>query len=139
MKVVLDTNVLVAAFAARGLCHALLELCVDQHEIVLSPDILKEVAAALQKKLRVPPKVAKDVTEYLSAHATLQKVTRLEKRVSRDPSDDHVLALAEQSRAEYVIIGDDDLLVLKEHKGIPIVLPRQFWEILKSKARPADS
>ena len=33
----------------------------------------------------------------------------------------------------------DDLLVLKEHKGIPIVLPRQFWEILKSKARPADS
>ena len=69
MKVVLDTNVLVAAFATQGLCHALLELCVDQHEIVLSPDILKEAVAALQKKLKVPPKVASDVTEYLSAHA----------------------------------------------------------------------
>ncbi len=117
MKVVLDTNVIVAAFAAQGLCHALLELCVDQHEIVLSPDILKETAAALQKKLKVPPKVARDVTEYLSAHATLQKVTRLEKQVSRDPSDDHVLALAEQSRAEYVITGDDDLLVLRNTRA----------------------
>jgi len=29
MKVVLDTNVLAAAFATHGLCEAVLELCVD--------------------------------------------------------------------------------------------------------------
>jgi predicted nucleic acid-binding protein len=43
------------------------------------------------------------------------------------------LALAERSGADYIITGDEDLLVLKEHKGIPIVLPRKFWEILKSR------
>ena len=91
MKVVLDTNVLIAAFATQGLCHALFELCIDQHELLLSPDILKEVTAALRKKLKMPPQVVKEVTEYLTSHATLQRAGRLDKRVSRDPSDDHVL------------------------------------------------
>ena len=134
MKVVLDSNVLVAAFATQGLCHALLELCVDRHEIILSADIVKEVVAALQKKLKVPPKVAKDVSEYLANHAAVHKARRLEKQVSRDPTDDHILALAEQWGADYIITGDEDLLTLKEHQGIPIVLPRRFWEIVKNQA-----
>jgi uncharacterized protein len=138
MRLVLDTNVIVAAFATQGLCHALLELCLDQHEIVLSDEILKEVAGALHKKLKVPPAVVKDTTDYLVSHASIQKTKRLPKRVSRDPSDDHVLALAEQSKADYVISGDEDLLVLKKHVGIPIVLPRQFWEILKNKKGQTD-
>ena len=133
MRVVLDANVIIAAFATRGLCHALFELCVDQHEIMLSHEILKEVAGALQKKLKVPPAVIEDTTDFLTNHASIQKPKRLSKRVSRDPSDDHVLALAEQSKADYIITGDEDLLILKRHGGVPIVLPRQFWEILKNK------
>ena len=35
MKVVLDANVIVAAFASRGLCEAILELCLSEHEIIL--------------------------------------------------------------------------------------------------------
>ena len=31
-----------------------------------------------------------------------------------------------------------DLLILKRHGGIPIVLPRQFWEILKNKKGQTD-
>ena len=138
MKVVIDTNVLIAAFATQGLCHALVELCIDQHEIQLSPDILKEVAAALQKKLKVPPEVVKDTADYLTNHATLHKRSRLERPRSRDPSDDHILALAERSLADYIITGDEDLLILKEHKGVPIVLPRRFWEILKGQASKID-
>ena len=138
MKVVLDTNVLIAAFATQGLCHALLEVCVDQHELRLSPTILKEMEAALQKKLKVPPTVVREVTEYLTKHATVQRLGRLEKPVSRDASDDHILALAERASADYIITGDEDLLVLKEHKGVPIVLPRTFWEVLKNKGSQTD-
>ena len=133
MKIVLDSNVLVAAFATQGLCHALLEVCIDQHEVLLSPDILKEVVAALQKKLKVPARITQDVADYLTHHATLsRKIRRPPKQLSRDPSDDHILILASQSRADYVITGDQDLLIMREHDGIPIVLPRRFWEILRS-------
>jgi putative PIN family toxin of toxin-antitoxin system len=138
MKVVLDTNVIVAAFATQGLCHALIELCIDRHEIVVSHEILREVEAALQKKLKVPPSVVKDTTDYLTSHASVQRSKRLEKRTSRDPADDHILALAQLSQADYIITGDQDLLVLKNYGSTPIVLPRQFWEILKAKERQAQ-
>jgi len=119
MKIVLDTNVLIAAFATQGLCHALVELCLDQQEIVLSQEILVEVARALEKKLKVPARVIKDTIDYLKEHGTVQKLQLPQKRISRDPSDDHVLALAEQSGAEYIITGDEDLLVLKRHNKTP--------------------
>jgi predicted nucleic acid-binding protein len=55
MKVVLDTNVIIASFAARGLCHAVFELCLDRFEIVISSFLIAEVTPNLSKKFRLPP------------------------------------------------------------------------------------
>ncbi len=44
MRIVLDANVVVAAFAARGLCESLFELCLGSHEIVLSERLLPHSA-----------------------------------------------------------------------------------------------
>ena len=133
MRVVLDTNVLIAAFATQGLCHALFELCLDQHQIILSQQVLKEFSEALEKKLKVPKTAARTTTGYLKEHAVIYRVKPPYRRIARDASDDHVLALAEQTAAEYIITGDDDLLVLGHSAGIPIVRPRQFWEIMKNR------
>ena len=133
MKIVLDTNVLIAAFATRGLCHAVFEVCIDQHEIVVSEHILKEVAATLEKKLRLPADVIDDLIQYLRENAFVENVRRPTGKICRDPSDDWILALAEQAKAEYIITGDQDLLILKAHADIPIIQPRQFWEVLRLK------
>jgi predicted nucleic acid-binding protein len=45
--------------------------------------------------------------------------------VSRDPSDDAVLALAATSQADMIITGDADLLTLGSHAGIPIIDPAE--------------
>ena len=45
--------------------------------------------------------------------------------VSRDPSDDAVLALAAASRADLIITGDADLFTLGGHAGIPIIDPAE--------------
>ena len=42
-------------------------------------------------------------------------------RVSRDPDDDHVLACALAARADLIVSGDKDLLVLQQFQDIPIV------------------
>lgn len=52
MKIVLDTIVLIAAFATQGLCHAIVELCIDQQEIILSEAILNEVAKEMTQNKR---------------------------------------------------------------------------------------
>ena len=43
--------------------------------------------------------------------------------VSRDSADDVVLATAVAARSDLIVSGDDDLLSLRVHEGIPIVDP----------------
>jgi uncharacterized protein len=133
MKVVLDTNVLIAAFATQGLCHAVFEVCIDQHEIVLSEQILREFSSNLERKLKVPSGTVKSAIQFLRDHSSIHKIKKLVERVSRDATDDHVLSLASETDADYIITGDQDLLVLKRYKRTPIVLPREFWEMLRKK------
>lgn len=45
--------------------------------------------------------------------------------VCRDPDDDAVLALAIAAQADVIISGDNDLLVLQQFNGIPILSPAQ--------------
>jgi predicted nucleic acid-binding protein len=47
VKVVLDTNVLVAAFASHGLCEEVFEVCLTSHQIFVSKHILAELRRAL--------------------------------------------------------------------------------------------
>ena len=137
MRVVLDTNVIIAAFATQGICHALLEVCIDQHHVVLSDFILAEVEANLGKKLKIPDSVVRSIIDFLRERAELVDHGGSRRRVSRDPKDDWVLQLAVVAKADYLITGDDDLLILKSHDGVPIVTPRQFWEALREEGQNA--
>ena len=46
-------------------------------------------------------------------------------QVSRDPDDDVLLACAVAARADLIVSGDDDVLALKQYRGIPIITPAQ--------------
>ena len=50
MRVVLDTNVLVAAFIARGVCTDVFERVVSDHELILSPFVLGEFERVMMDK-----------------------------------------------------------------------------------------
>ena len=129
---VLDSNVVVAAFAARGgLCSSLLELCLLDHHIILSEDLLQEISRNLSKKVKLPPAAIDEVISLLKNHAEIAKPTKLSTTVSRDTDDDVVLGLGIATNSDYIITGDDDLLSLKEFQKIPILSPRWFWDLLK--------
>jgi putative PIN family toxin of toxin-antitoxin system len=52
--------------------------------------------------------------------------------VSRDPKDDALVACAVEGGADYLVSGDQDLLVLDVYEGIHVVTPRQFLERLEA-------
>lgn len=54
--------------------------------------------------------------------------------VTRNPKDDAVVNCAQEGGADYIVSGDQDLLVLGEHQGIQVVTPRQFVDILAAQA-----
>ena len=53
----------------------------------------------------------------------------------RDPKDNMVLECAIEGQAQYVVSGDNDLLVLKEFRGIQIVRASDFLKVLADAKR----
>jgi len=130
MRIVLDANVIVAAFAARGLCESVMEVCLSEHEIVLSEELLEEILKNLLQKIKLPSGVVDAIGELLREHSNMVNPISIAPGVCRDPDDLKVLSLAVASKADYVVTGDKDLLVLKKLEGISILNPRSFSSIL---------
>lgn len=132
MKVVLDTNVLIAAFAAHGLCHLVLEAVLAHHKMLLSSGVIDELQSNLIKKLKLPSQRAKEIGMFLKHQSIFMKDLPVAHLECRDKDDIKVLALAINGGAEAIVTGDKDLLVLKSIQGIPILDPRNFWILLKA-------
>lgn len=128
MRLVLDTNVLIAAFVSRGHCHELLEHAARNHDLFISEFILLEFREKLTDKLRVAPGLVDAAIELQRARMEIVEPDSLASPVSRDPDDDWILATAVAADADCLVTGDSDLLDLGEYANIPIRSPASFWE-----------
>ncbi|MBI4829248.1 MAG: putative toxin-antitoxin system toxin component, PIN family [Nitrospinae bacterium] len=131
MRVVLDTNVIIAAFAARGLCADVLEVCLARHTIVMSGHILSEVERNLIRKLRLPKDTVESAISYLKEISEVVEPAKIEHSQCRDKDDIKIIGTAMGGGAGIIITGDGDLLTLKHHRTVRILTPRAFWERLK--------
>ena len=133
MRILLDTNVVFSALAARGLAQAVFELCLEKHTIIISERILSELSAHLQNKLKMPEEKVRLIIDYLKESCFLGQEAPVKKSACRDEEDLHILGLAEKMQVNFIITGDRDLLVLKNFRQTSIVTPREFWEIEKKR------
>lgn len=125
-RVVLDTNVVVSAFLWEGKPGRLLALAKDgKLRLFASRVLLAEIRATLEK-----PKLAKAVAKTGATAAamladyrrlvTVVQASALASPTSRDPDDDRVIACAIAARADIIVSGDGDLLVLETVAGIAV-------------------
>ncbi|OGQ08696.1 MAG: putative toxin-antitoxin system toxin component, PIN family [Deltaproteobacteria bacterium RIFCSPLOWO2_12_FULL_40_28] len=135
MRIVFDTNVLIAAFIARGVCAELFEHCAIHHILVGSQFILDELHENLRKKFRYRPTDIQQIIDLLMSRWFVVKTPRLFSKVSRDPDDDFILATAAEGHCQCLITGDKDLLIIKNYQGIDILQPAQFWSYEKNYLR----
>jgi len=133
VRIVLDANVLVAAFAAHGLCEALFEVCLDTHKILMSDELLKEVKNNLCSKINLPAETVNSIVKLLNENTLHYRPSEVAAGCCRDPDDLHVLGLAEAGAADCIVTGDKDLLALKVFKSCPILTPREFSDWIHSE------
>jgi putative PIN family toxin of toxin-antitoxin system len=128
VRAVFDTNVLVAAFVAEGLCSKILTRGrKKQFHLIGCPVILQEFERVLIKKFSATRNEAQSALKIVSeAMHHIVHPSQSEQGVCRDPDDDAILACALEARADYLVTGDVDLLELKVFKGIRIITPRNF-------------
>jgi putative PIN family toxin of toxin-antitoxin system len=129
VKVLLDTNVLIAAFIAHGACHEILEHCIHHHELTTSTALLEEFRGVMREKFRFTPAEVREAMQLLRGQMKLIDPPPLEATVCRDPDDDRVLAAALAGAVSCIVTGDKDLLILEEYRGIRIVAPDGFWRL----------
>lgn len=129
-RVVLDTNVLVAAaYAPASASRRIVDACVSGDLVsVASPAVRREYECILARAVRVD--------EYQEELALLlEKVELVEpseapRQVAEDPEDDKFLAAAAAGGAEWIITNDRHLLALDSYDGIRIVPPTVFARLV---------
>ena len=136
--VVVDTGVVVSAFAFGGVPARALSSALSTSQVCVSEELLAEYAA-VPDALRAGRKVNAEQWQALVAgmaafvaEACLVKPTR-PIRVCRDPKDDMVLACCRAAGASFLIAGDRDLLDLDVSRiaglhRLRIVSPRAYLD-----------
>ena len=131
MRVCLDTNVLVAAVATRGLCADVLRTVLAEHELVIGEVIIAELRRVLTTKFKVPAERVEAIETIFAPFPLLPKPSAPSDVPVRDPSDRWILATALAGEAEVLVTGDEDLLAVAQNAPIRILAPRAFWELLR--------
>ena len=129
MRVVLDTNVLIAAFIAHGVCNELLEHCALNHESILSRFILDEFRRTMLGKFHFPAGEVEQAVMLLESRISTVEPSNLDTPLCRDPNDDMIIGTALAASCDCIVTGDKDLLDLSSVSGISIVAPSAFWEL----------
>lgn len=127
---VLDTNVLVSGIAYPASIPGRILGAWRQGaiEVVLSRYILDELASVLPRlnhRLQWEPKEFVELIDILAIEAELVEPEALEGDIARDATDVPVLGTLMAAKADYLITGDEDLLILADRYSI--VRPAEFW------------
>jgi len=130
VRVFLDTNVLVSAFATRGLCADVMRHVLAEHELLVGEVVLRELRKVLRTKLKLPARASEMIEAFLRTHEVVPKPPSLPDVKVRDPDDRWVLASAMAAGADVLVTGYRDLLVLGERVPVRIVDPRGYWALL---------
>jgi putative PIN family toxin of toxin-antitoxin system len=131
VRVFLDTNVLVSAFATRGLCADVMRQVLAEHELVIGEVVLRELRKALRVKLKLPPATVTAIEELLRESEEIPRPRTPSELEVRDPDDRWVLASAIAGRADVLVTGDRDLLEVAAQSPVRIIDPRGFWTLLR--------
>ena len=127
MKIVLDTNVLVSAFLWGGVPSRVFGLATEPGVEILTSSVLLAELSDVLHRIRLAKQVtatglsAAQLVQQFQRTATVVAARALAQPVARDADDDHVLACAGAGKADLIVSGDQDLLVLKAFSEIPIV------------------
>jgi putative PIN family toxin of toxin-antitoxin system len=129
LRVVFDTNVLVAALVfpgGRGE-EALRRVIEERDELLLSKPILDELLGVLARKFARDPEELARVAVFLGGLATMVKPAR-RLRVLADGPDNRILECALAGSADAIVTGDRAILALGKYRGVPILGLRAYLE-----------
>ncbi|MBD2483492.1 putative toxin-antitoxin system toxin component, PIN family [Planktothrix sp. FACHB-1365] len=132
LKIVFDCNVVISAFLFKNSYPRLaLEKAKKYHIILVSDSIIQELETVIKRNkfdryisMKIREELLKDLIVVAEQINPNELITDC-----RDPKDNKYLELAVSGKAQYIITGDKDLLILNPFREIKILQPDEFLSI----------
>jgi predicted nucleic acid-binding protein len=133
MRVVLDTNILVAAFRSkRGASNVILsKVGKGFFDLALSVPLMFEYEDVLSRpEFAFDPTQVNAVLDYLAATSIEQQIRFLWRPFLKDPKDDLVLELAFNAGCSHIVTFNIKDFKNSLQLGIQAILPRDFLALI---------
>lgn len=131
MRVVLDTNIFISAILGSRLGVIVDEWQAGKFKLIVSEAIAHEYLDVINRpKFKIPQVEIMTVTEYLLQNAEFVTPEEDIVVIVADPTDNKFLEAANAGKVDYIVSGDNHLLGLGSFRGIPIIMARDFIELL---------
>lgn len=132
-KVIIDTNLWISFLIGRELQNLKELIITERIKLVTTNRLINELRIVTAR-----PKLQKyfdqeKVSQLISLLDIVAENVRIKKieQICRDPKDDFLLALCRESKANYLVTGDKDLLAIKTYSGTEILTVSKFKEKTK--------
>lgn len=129
----LDTNVLVSAFATRGLCAELYERLLTEHDVIIGEPVVAEVLDIMRRKFRAGKELLAKVEAELQLLEIVPAQQTAPKLPIKDREDPWIIACALAGKVDCFVTGDAELLGLGKVKNMPLLSPRACWDSLLTR------
>ena len=133
-KVIIDTNLWISFLIGKRL-KKLKPLIVQQKvKLIITDRYLQEINIVTKRpKLYkyFPKEKVEELLIFLKAIGIFINI-KSKVNICRDPKDNYLLSLSSDSNADYLVTGDEDLLILKKFKNTLIIKYKEFEKILEN-------
>jgi len=132
-KIVIDTNVIVSSLIQRSYPYKIIyELFIDDRFLLcVSEELMKEYYEVLSrpKFAKFPDFFGKAENLLADIEAKAQKfVPSTKVDLISDKGDNMILELADECRADFIVMGNTNDFTFSEYKQTKIVSPKEYWE-----------
>jgi len=131
MKLVLDTNIFISAFYWGGNSQKVIDRTITgPDELYVSDKILEEISEVMARpKFKTEQETIDKYIETIESNCRKVFTEGRIKGICRDKDDDDKLECGINCNADYIITGDEDLLVLGNYKTMKIITPGEYLTI----------
>jgi uncharacterized protein len=136
VKVCFDTNVVLAAFATRGLCVDLFAHVLIEHELLVGETVIRELRSKLRIKLKLSKNAIDEIETLLLDRTVVRTPTEHLSIGISELDDEWIVAEAMAGEVDALVTGDAALQKPGKRAPLPIVSPRGLWETLRGAQPP---
>jgi hypothetical protein len=131
--VIIDSNIWISFMIGKTILKLKERIAEGKIKIIITERLIEEIIDVAPRKRFEKYFQHTDVLKFLEYLKSISINIKIKSEVNicRDEKDNYLLALAQDCKADYIVTGDKDLLVLIKYKNCEIVRFRAFISLLE--------